>query len=526
MSRPEQPLAALRQTLESGLSHHRAGRLEEAERHYRKALEADPDQPDALHLLGLIAHQFGKNELAAQLIARALAIKPANPEALVNLGNAQQALERRDEALASYDGALALRPDYAMAWSNRATVLQALKRYDEALASYDKALAIKPGYAEALRNRGVALHQLRRYDEALASYDEALASKPDYVEALSNRGLTLQALKRHDEALASYGKALAIDPMLAEAHANEGLLRLLLGDFELGWKQYQWRWKGAFFSSASSRSFPQPLWLGKQDIEGKTLLVHAEQGLGDTLQFVRYAPELAGRGATVVLEVQPALKALLANSFGACRVLSEGEPLPDFDLHCPFLSLPLAFDTRLDGIPAQVPYLAAPAAAIEKWGHRLGRTDAPKIGIVWSGRSTHANDANRSIALSRLIPLASSGARLVSLQNEVRAEDASALAASPETLHFGAELEDFSDTAALVSLLDLVVSVDTSVAHLAGALGKPVWILLPFAPDWRWLLDREDSPWYPTARLFRQPRIGDWDSVLDRVGRELASRFG
>ena len=329
MSRPEQPLAALRQTLESGLSHHRAGRLEEAERHYRKALEADPDQPDALHLLGLIAHQFGKNELAAQLIARALEIKPANPEALVNLGNAQQALERRDEALASYDGALALRPDYAMAWSNRATVLQALKRYDE----------------------------------ALASYDEALASKPDYVEALSNRGLTLQALKRHDEALASYGKALAIDPMLAEAHANEGLLRLLLGDFERGWKQYQWRWKGAFFSSASSRSFPQPLWLGKQDIEGKTLLVHAEQGLGDTLQFVRYAPELAGRGATVVIEVQPALKALLANSFGACRVLSEGEPLPDFDLHCPFLSLPLAFDTRLGGIPAQVPYLAAPAAA-------------------------------------------------------------------------------------------------------------------------------------------------------------------
>lgn len=526
MPRSEQPSDDLRQNLESGLAHHRAGRLAEAERHYRKALQADPDQPDALHLLGLIAHQSGKNELAAQLIARALEIKPANPEALVNLGNAQQALERRDEALASYDGALALRPDYAMAWSNRATVLQALKRYDEALASYDKALAIKPGYAEALRNRGVALHELRRYDEALASYDEALASKPDYVEALSNRGLTLQALKRHDEALASYGKALAIDPMLAEAHANEGLLRLLLGDFEQGWKQYQWRWKGAFFSSASSRSFPQPLWLGKQDIKGKTLLVHAEQGLGDTLQLARYAPVLAERGATVVLEVPPALEALLANSFPACRVLGEGAPLPDFDLHCPFLSLPLAFDTRLDSIPAQVPYLAPPAAAIGKWRDRLGPGGAPKIGIVWSGRSSHANDANRSIALSSLVPLRGSGARLVSLQNEVRAGDASVLAANPEILHFGAELEDFSDTAALVSLLDLVVSVDTSVAHLAGALGKPVWILLPFAPDWRWLLDRDDSPWYPTARLFRQPRIGDWDSVIDRVARELAHRFG
>jgi len=493
---------------------------------YRQVLEADPHQPDALHLLGLIAHQFGKSDLAAQLIARALEIRPDNPEALVNLGNALQELKRCDEALASYDRALEIKPDYAMAWSNRATALQGLKRHDEALASYDKALAIQPGYAEALRNRGVALHELRRYDEALASYDRALAVRPDYAEALSNRGLTLQALKRHDEALASYGKALAIDPMLAEAHANEGLLRLLLGDFEQGWKKYQWRWKGAFFSSSPGRSFAQPLWLGKDDVKGKTLLVHAEQGLGDTIQFARYAPKLAEKGATVILEVQPALKALIANTAGACQVLSQGEPLPRFDFHCPFLSLPLAFDTRPDSIPAQIPYLAAPGAAIEKWRAKLGQGGAPKVGIVWSGRSTHANDANRSVGLSRLMALEGSGVQLVSLQNEVRGQDESVLAANSQVLHFGRELRDFSETAALVSALDLVISVDTSVAHLAGALGKPVWILLPFAPDWRWLLDREDSPWYPTARLFRQPRIGDWDSVIAGVRQELTRCFG
>ncbi len=460
-----------------------------------------------------------------QLIQKSLGIKPSNPDALVNFGNALQELGRYDEALASYDEALAIKPDYATALSNRGTVLQALKHYDKALASYDEALAIKPDYAEALRNRGITLHGLRRYDEALASYDKALAIKPDYAEALSNRGLTLQALKRYDEALASYSKALAINPDYAEAHANEGLLRLTLGDFERGWEEYEWRWKGPSFA-ASRRNFSRPLWLGKDDIRGKTLLIHAEQGMGDTIQFARYAHMVAEKGATAILEVQPALKALLANGPGAYQVLSEGEALPKFDLHCPFLSLPLAFNTRLDTIPAHVPYLAAPAAAIKKWRAKLEQSSAPRIGIVWSGRSTHANDANRSIALIKLMPLQSPEVQLVSLQNEVRPQDERVLAANKQILHFGSELKDFSETASLVSALDLVISVDTSVAHLAGALGKPVWILLPFAPDWRWLLDREDSPWYPTARLFRQPKIGDWDSVIDRVKQELAERFG
>ncbi|MFZ1909244.1 MAG: tetratricopeptide repeat protein [Burkholderiales bacterium] len=387
-----------------------------------------------------------------------------------------------------------------------------------------KAVAIKPGNPEALVNLGNALQELKRHDQALASYDKALALKPDYAEALSNRGLTLQALKRHDEALASYGKALALEPDFAEAHANLGLLRLLLGDFERGWEEYEWRWKGPSFS-ASRRNFSQPLWLGEDGVSGKTLLIHAEQGLGDTIQFVRYARQAAEKGATVVLQVQPALKALLASAFGRYQVLAEGEPLPRFDLHCPFLSLPLAFKTRLDSIPAQVPYLAAPVAAIDKWSDRLGQKGVPRIGIVWSGRSTHANDANRSIALTRLMPLRSPDVQLVSLQNEVRAEDARVLTANAQILHFGPELKDFSDTAALVSLVDLVVSVDTSVAHLAGALGKPVWILVPFAPDWRWLLEREDSPWYPSARIFRQPKLGDWDSVIDKVRQALTERL-
>ncbi len=324
--------------------------------------------------------------------------------------------------------------------------------------------------------------------------------------------------------MASYRKALTIEPDYAPAHWNESLCRLLIGDFERGWKKYEWRWK-CDQDLLATRNFSQPLWLGREDLTGKTILLHAEQGLGDTIQFARYAQAVAQKCAKVILEVQPSLRSLLSEISGAYKVLSRGEPLPEFDFHCPLLSLPLAFNTRLETIPATIPYLGARAAVVKRWEDNLGKRDVPRVGIVWSGLSTNVNDHNRSIALSRLAALAGPSVKLVSLQNEVRAEDEKALAANKQILHFGSELEDFSDTAALVSLMDLVVSVDTSVAHLAGALGKPVWILLPFAPDWRWLVDREDSPWYPTARLFRQPKIGDWDSVIDKVKQDLSKCF-
>ena len=469
---------------------------------------------------GLVLCELERYEEALTSCDKALAIKPDYAEALGNRGLALQELKRYNEALATYDKALAIRADFAQVLTNRGVTLKELGRFDEALASYDRALAINPDSAEALSNRGSALRELKRYDEALADYAETLAIKPDYAEALSNRANALQELHRYDEALANYDKALAIKPDFASAQFNQSLCRLLVGDFENGWRQHEWRWKSKDFFSPK-RDFPQPIWLGKEDIGGKTILLHAEQGLGDTIQFARYTQAVAQKGARVILEVDSPLRSLMSDLSGVHQVLSRGEPLPKFDFHCPLLSLPLAFNTRLQTIPAHIPYLRAPERAVEKWEGRLGRTNLPRVGLVWSGRAAHRNDRNRSIALSRLATLASPDVTLISLQNEVRAKDAEVLSANKQIAHFGPELRDFSDTAALVSLLDLVISVDTSVAHLAGALGKPVWILLPFAPDWRWLVAREDSPWYPTARLFRQPRMDDWDSVIDRVARDL-----
>jgi len=540
------------------LEHHQAGRLPEAERTYQRILDVDPNNADALHLLGVIAHQLGKNELAVQLIDKALTGRPDFAGALFNRGLALQALQRYDEALAgytealtmlpnstdiwmqcgislhqlqrydkalaSYDRALALKPTYAEALNNRSGTLQELGRYDEALASCNQALVIRPAYAEALFNRGRALQRLNRYDEALASYDQALTISPAYAEAFGNRGAALQALGRYDDALASYDQALVIRPEDAEVHWNRSLCRLVVGDFERGWQEYEWRWKwGAF--PAARRNFSQPLWLGKEDLAGKSILLHSEQGLGDTIQFSRYAQAVAQKGARVILEVQPTLKALLATISGAHQVLGHGDALPEFDFHCPLLSLPLAFRTQLGTIPQMISLAGASVEAVGKWESKLGCRKAPRVGIAWSGRPAHANDQNRSLALSRLVPLENFGVRLVSLQNELRIGDEGVLAAYRQILHFGADLKEFSDTAALVTCMDLVISVDTAVAHLAAALGKTVWILLPFHPDWRWLLAREDCPWYPTARLFRQPRIGDWDSVIEVVKVKLSEHM-
>ena len=295
-----------------------------------------------------------------------------------------------------------------------------------------------------------------------------------------------------------------VDPDLAEAHWNLALALLATGDFERGWQEHEWRWRANVIGP--EQSFRQPLWLGAEDLTGKTILLHNEQGLGDALQFVRYAPQVRQRGARVVLRVQRPLLSLMAGLAGADHVIAEGDALPEFDYHCPLLSLPLAFGTHLQNIPAGIPYLHPAADRLAKWQSILGERTAPRIGLAWSGNPAHKNDRNRSIALKQLLPLLSvPGVRFVSLQRDLREDDAAVLGNLPALVSIGAQLDDFADTAAAISLLDLVITVDTAVAHLAGALGKPVWVLLPFAPDWRWLLKREDSPWYPTARLFRQP---------------------
>ena len=297
------------------------------------------------------------------------------------------------------------------------------------------------------------------------------------------------------------------------------MTRLTLGDFDAGWREYEWRWKTAAFAG-KRRQFRAPLWLGDAPLSGKTILLHAEQGFGDTIQFIRYAPLLAGRGAKVICEVQGELRSLLSQ-FEDIDVIAEGGPLPRYELHCPLLSLPLAFATKPGTIPATVPYLAAPAERLAHWRDRLPQSGL-RAGFVWSGSSSHKNDLNRSIPLARLAALFKDPPlRCFSLQTELRDTDAEAMRGLPNLVHLGGEIRDFADTAAVISLFDVVISVDTAVAHLAGALGKPVLILLPHAADFRWMRNRDDTPWYPTAKLLRQPAFGDWDSVIARLSDEL-----
>jgi hypothetical protein len=348
----------------------------------------------------------------------------------------------------------------------------------------------------------------------------------DYAEAYTSRGVTLQALGRFDDALRSHERALALRPDFAEAHYNEGLCRLLIGDFERGLAKHEWRWHIEKFK-AGKRGFAPPFWTGSQDIAGKTILLHADQGFGDTIQFCRYVPRVAALGARVILEVRKPLHEVMGTLAGAAEVVTNGETLPDFDWHCPLFSLPFACGTTLATVPSATPYLSASAKAIEEWNERLPPRTRPRIGLAWAGNPDHSNDHNRSIALGAFLSLLDGiEATWVSLQRDVRTADTVVLPDRGSVLHYGEELKTFADTAALIANLDLVISVDTSVAHLAGALAKPVWVLLPFIPDWRWLLDRDDSPWYPTARLFRQDGSRAWNGILARLRAALHDSSG
>jgi tetratricopeptide (TPR) repeat protein len=530
-----------------------AGRFDEAERICVAVLDRDPGEFDAMRLLGLLQHRAGGCAEALTSYDRALALRPDHAETLNNRGNVLIDLKRFAEALASYDkalrvepqfadahynrglllkrlkrcedalesldAALVIRPDYAQALNTRGTTLYELDRHEEALASYDKALAIRPAFAEAFNNRGVALYRTRHFDEALASYDQAIAVRPAYAEAFNNRGVALKELRRIEEALASYGKAQQLAPDYADPHWNEALLRLLIGDFAAGLAKYEWRWQRPSFTSPL-RNFPQPQWDGTELFEGKTILLHGEQGFGDVIQFCRYVPQVTARGARVILEVAQPLCGLMG-SLGAAEIVAAGSRLPPFDLHCPLMSLPLALGTRLDTIPAAVPYLAAPTDAAAAWETRLGPRKRPRIGIAWAGNPRQENDRNRSASLTALLPLLDIDATFVSLQKDLRAGDDALLRARDDIVKLGGALADFSDAAALVSRMDVVVSVDTSIAHLAGALGKPVFVLLCFTPDWRWLIAGDTNPWYPTARLFRQTRPQDWDEPVAEVAAVL-----
>jgi tetratricopeptide (TPR) repeat protein len=495
------------------------GQLDKAERLCGAILEHRGDDFDALHLLGFIHLQRGRHAEAIGFLTKAVKVDAGSADAMSNLGLALHGAERFEEAIAHYRDALTLAPRHPEVLYNLGNAHLALDRIDEALARYDEALAHNPSHVGARVNRGNALLRFNRPADALGSYDQALAAMPGHPQILTNRGHALRRLDRPQEALADFEAALKKSPEFPEAHFEAALAHLTLGDFKAGWKAYEWRWKTGAFAN-KRRSFRQPLWLGNVPLSGKTILLHAEQGFGDTLQFIRYAPLLASSGAQVICEVQPELVSLLSQ-LGGIKVIAKGCELPHFDLHCPLLSLPLALGTELASIPAKIPYLAAPAARVAHWRDRLGHS-GPRAGFVWSGSLTHKNDASRSIALSRLVSLFQSlPFACFGLQREMRDADRDTLQGLSKLSDLGPELTDFSETAAVIALLDIVVSVDTAVAHLAGAMGKPVVILLPHAADFRWLRDRPDTPWYPTAKLLRQPAFGDWDSVIGGLACEL-----
>ncbi|HEY2009178.1 MAG TPA: tetratricopeptide repeat-containing glycosyltransferase family protein [Rhizomicrobium sp.] len=539
-------------TLELAFSLHQQGRLREAEAAYQALLRRDPRDVRALHLLGLLTAQRGELARGADLIMHALRINPDRFLAHRDLGNVLLQSGRFADALASYDNALALKPDQAEILDSRGTALRMLNRLEEAVASHDRALALNPQlvlahtnrgsalaglnrFADALEsfdraialdgtsalahsNRGNALHKLERFEEALESHDRAVALAPALAHVHLSRGQTLAELGRIHEALEAYDKALSLDPQSAEAQFDRATTLLILGRFREGWQAYEGRRRRVTTDAFHAQGRPQ--WTGRQDIAGKTLFIEGEQGLGDMIQFCRYARLCADKGAHVILTARESQLRLIESLDPRIEVRPQASPPAEFDYHVPLMSLPLAFNVPEDGFTAATPYLRAEPRRVERWRQRLG-SEGLKIGICWQGGP--ANPA-RSFPLAALAPIAlHRGVRLISLQKGKGSEQLAAASIPVEAPGEGYDAgpDAFLDAAAVIEAVDLVISCDTAIAHLAGALARPVWVALKFAPDWRYMTGRDDSPWYPTMRLFRQQQRGDWQSVFAKMAAAL-----
>ena len=544
-----------------GLALNDQGRFAEAAGEFELALAGNPPDAELLNNLGCALDNAGSHQEAVQVYQRAIALKPGFCAPHYNMGNSLKSLGRSAEAAESYRRAVALDPGLPQGWHNLAVALQDLGRFEEAQESLERALILRPDYLEARHNLGEVFHAcgdltravecfrqvlaqnagylpswnalgiscqaLDRLDEAVECYRRALAIDPGYLHALNNLGAACRALCDFAGAVECYQRAITLDPGYADAHWNLALVQLQLGNYDEGWQGYEWRFRKA--DPIPLKDFPRPLWAGG-DLAGRTILIHAEQGFGDTFQFVRYATLLAKRGGTVLVQCQSeAIAGILASVPGVSRVLVRGEPLPEFDCHAPLMSLPFLCGTRLDSVPATVPYLRPDSVLVEQWGRRMAAARGGaqgktlRVGLVWAGRKTYQDDARRSLSLPLFAPLA--GVPRVSfyaLQVGAGVEQLVSPPPGMELVDLGSGVRNFSDSAAIIANLDLLISADTAVAHLAGALGTPVWVLLPKACDWRWLVGREDSPWYPSARLFRQTSRGDWAGVLERVAQQLA----
>jgi tetratricopeptide (TPR) repeat protein len=531
-----------------------SGDLESAGNICKKILRKQPKNSDVLQFLGILCYRMHDYDAAISHLKKALSINPSNAETHYNIGRAYEAREQLDEAIQSYKSALRMKayfvdahinlgnllqkkgqlddaifnyqraieldPNHAGGYYNLGIMFQEKNRLDKAIPAFQNAIRINPQYADAYHDLGYVFHMNRQFNEAVECYHKAIQVNRGMFDAYNNLGRVYQELCQVDEAISSYRKALDISPEFAEAHCNLALALLLTGDYVHGWKEYEWRWK---LKDASRYDFPQQVWDGS-NIPGKKVFLYAEQGFGDTIQFIRFVSLIAEQGATVIIECHKELKSLIQQVKGVHSVITREDPLPEFDVLYPLLSLPLVFDITPERIPAKIPYVVPDTIIMQKWKDRIQPDTARfKIGLVWSSNPINTKIYyKKSFSLYTFYPLAKfNDVSFYSLQKGEAAAEAKNPPDGMRLVDYTEEIHDFSDTAALIENLDLVISVDTAVAHLAGALGKPVWTLLPDSPDWRWMLNRNDSPWYPTMRLFRQPSPGDWGSVMDNVEKEL-----
>ncbi len=554
-------------------------------------LDIDPDHPDALHQIGLIAHQTGKNDLASNLInmaikvlpdypiyhnslglvlkdqgklaeavacyekaiglkhdmieahnnlgvafhyqrkldksidcyRKALNIKPHTPEVHNNMGNALKDMGKFEEAIACYEKTVKIKPDYAEAWFNMGNTCHDMNEPNNAASCFQKALEIKPDYAEAYFNMGNVYHELDRISEAINCYRKVLQLKPEYTDAYDNMGKAYQDMGKLEAALSCYENTLRIEPENADAHFDRSLVLLLNGNFKKGWQEYEWRFLRSEWKRTYPYHFNKPHWDGSS-FSGKRLFIHSEQGLGDTIHFIRYLPMVKSLGGAVIFEAKKPLLNLFQDFPGIDELLewsSVKKADTKFDFYLPLLSIPYIFGTTKQTIQAKVPYIYADPGAIEYWRDYM-KEPGFKVGLVWAGSPTNNDDRNRSCELKNFFPLSQiPEVQLYGLQKGADAAQVNGLPENMTVTNLGEKFKDFSDTAGVIENLDLVISVDTATAHLAGAMGKPIWTLLPFAPDWRWMLNRETTPWYPTMRLFRQPNRGNWEAVFQQVELEL-----
>ena len=508
------------ETINIAVQHYQSGHLEQSERMCRELIQSEPDCPKAFHLLGAIAYQKKQYNTAIELIKKAIAGDRRIPQFYNTLGAAFRAVGKFEEAIKAYRQAVSIKPDYAEAYNNMGNAFLSQRRYADAVETYNQALLLNPDDVEAYNSMAVALQYLGKYSAAIVACNQALTLKPDYARAYNTMASVLLKKGCNIESIDNYRLALRLKPDYAEAHTNLGMALLLNSRFEEGWAEYRWRLN---IDSAINPCLQLPCWDGSSFV-GKRLLVRYEQGFGDNIQFIRYLPMVKSRGGTVICQMLRPLTGLLRDFPGIDELMddsSDSETAFLCDFYVPLLELPGIFGTTLETIPETVPYLHADPVKAEQWRKKLKGTGF-KVGIVWAGKPVHTEDNNRSCQLTHFIPLSKiPNVLLYGLQKGEAAGQVRDLSGIISILNLADELHDFTDTAAAIENLDLIISVDTAVLHLAGAMGKPAWAVLPFTPDWRWMLTRKDSPWYPTMRLFRQEEWAQWGPVFENISREL-----